>query len=150
MPGGVVSNAGIRRTEIQRPPERTDLQLSRGPSGLIRYRTAPMSARAETPPLRAFPPAAARRWTAESEPDRRAASCAHGTIEQKNFLQKIIWAVGSRKTTPYHPQHSFSKFLGGSMPASQKFTIDISVRYAIIRTYIRRTLVLSCKGQEAS
>ena len=150
MPGGVVSNTGIRRTEIQRPPERTDLQLSRGPSGRKRYPTAPQSARAETPPHRAIPPAPAPSWPAESEPDRRAASCAHGTIEQKNFLQKIIWAVGSRKTTPYHPQHSFSKFLGGSMPASQKFTIDTSVRYAIIRTYIRRTLVLSCKGQEAS
>ena len=119
-------------------------------AGLIRYRTAPMSARAETPPPRAFPPAAARRWTVESEPDRRVASCAHGTIEQKNLFQKIIWAIGLRKTALCHPQHSFSKFLGGSMPASQKFTIDISVRYAIIRTHIRRTLVLSCRGQEAS
>ena len=122
-------------------------------TGAVRPHKVPDGTRVRTTrisPPRAFPPAAARRWTAESEPDRRATSCAHGTIEQKNFLQKIIWAVGSRKTTPYHPQHSFSKFLGGSMPASQKFTIDISVRYAIIRTYFRRTLVLSRKGQEAS
>ena len=102
------------------------------------------------PTAQGLPPAAASRWAVESEPDRRVASCAHGTIEQKNLFQKIIWAIGLRKTALCHPQHSFSKFLGGSMPASQKFTIDISVRYAIIRTYIRRTLVLSCKGQEAS